>query len=237
MKIDYILFAAFAVCLLSVHNFGQTLVEINDPAFEPVKTELSKTDKVLFEKNILPAARKRLASEVCEESAEPASPVQGSFTKSGSKQTLIAYQFCETGNGIGSVGVAVIENGKVVANVVSVDSGTAINARTLPDINQNGRNEVALSYSGGMHQGGGGTGVDILEFSPNGALNGIGWFQAEEYSESSPVMGYRVLVKPGKVPSFSRQKYVQNAAGKWRKTGKPMPLKLSKTVSEFESIK
>ncbi len=237
MKINYFLFAVFAVCSLSVHNFSQGLVEINDPTFEPVKTEISKADKMLFEKNVLPTARKRLASEVCEEAAEPASPVHGAFTRSGANQTLIAYQFCETGNGIGSVGVAVIEKGKVVANVVSVDSGTAINARTLPDINQNGRNEVALSYSGGMHQGGGGTGVDILEFSRGRELNGIGWFQAEEFAEDSPLIGYRVLVNPGKVPVFSREKYVQNRAGKWRKTGKPMPLKLSKTVSEFESIK
>ncbi len=87
-----------------------------------------------------------------------------------------------------------------------------------------------------MHQGAGGTGVDIFEFSAS-SLKGIGWFQAEEFTETSPVMGYKVTVKPGKVPSYSSQKFIQNSAGKWRKSGVAKPLHLEAAVSQFESVK
>ena len=109
-------------------------------------------------------------------------------------------------------------------------------AVAISDLNQNGLDEIALYYSGGMHQGAGGTGVDIMEFS-NGALKGLGWFQAEEFTETSPVMGYKIVAHPAKTPTFTREKFVQNAAGKWRKAGAPITIKLKPAVVEFESAK
>lgn len=237
MKTISLLFAFLLACAVCVSTPGQGLVEINDPTLEPSKAELSSAEKALFEKSVLPVARKKLVSEICEEAVDIAGPVRGAFTKAGSDQTLIAYQFCETGNGLGSIGIAVIDNGRVVANLVSVDSGSSISAKALQDINQNGRDEIAIYYSGGMHQGAGGTGVDIFEFTPGGSLKGIGWFQAEEYTETGPLKGYRVLVKPGKVPVFSREKYIHTTNEKWRKVGKMVPLKLSETISQFEAVR
>jgi hypothetical protein len=237
MKTIYLATASLVACVLSVSVGAQTAVVINDPTAEAAKVQLTADEQALFEKSILPAARNKLASDICEEAVDIAGPVTGAFTKAGSSQTLIAYQFCETGNGLGSIGVAVMDGGRVVANLVSVESGSSISAKSLQDINENGRDEIAIYYSGGMHQGAGGTGVDIFEFTPGGALKGIGWYQAEEYTETGPLIGYRVLVKPGKVPVFSREKYIHTENEKWRRTRKVVPLKLSKTISEFEAVR
>ncbi len=245
MTIRHLSLAAFVASVMSLSILGQGSVLVNDPvaesakmeaaAVEPGKTGLAASEQSLFEKSVLPKVRTKLKSEACEETIEVSGRAEGAFTKAGLKQTLIFYQFCQTGNGLGSVGVAVIENGKVVGNYVSVESGWSADAKALPDVNQNGVDEVALYYSGGMHQGAGGTGVDIMEVS-SGRLTGVGWFLAEEFTETSPVMGYRVTANPGKIPVFFREKYTQNAAGKWRKTGAVVPFKLKKVNSEFVSV-
>lgn len=238
MKTKYLSLAVFAVFILPLSMFGQTSVLINDPTVnvDQGAVKLSAAEQGLMDKSILPNARKKLASDICEESVEVSALAQGAFTKPGSKQTLIFYQFCQTGNGLGAVGVAVIDSGRVIANYVSAESGWSVEARSLPDINQNGLDEIALYYSGGMHQGSGGTGVDIMEFSAAG-LKGIGWFQAEGFTDTSPVFGYKVTVKPGKTPAFFREKYVQNSSGKWRKNGTLVPLKLTKAFGTFEAAK
>lgn len=234
MKAKHLSVAVFVAWLMSLSIFGQASVLVNDPTIEPTKTVLTAAEKSLMDKSILPKVREKLVGGACEESIEISSRVQGAFTKAGANQTLIFYQFCQTGNGFGSAGVAIIENGTVVANYFCAETGWSADAKVLPDIDQNGRDEFALYYSGGMHQGGGGTGVEIMEFSDDG-LKGIGWFQSEEFSEKSPVTGYKVTVKPAKTPAFFSEKYVQNAAGKWRKTGNIVPLKLKSVDSVFES--
>jgi len=236
MKAKYLPITVFGVCLMSLSILGQTAYVINDPTVEPVKTELSAAEQSLMDKSILPRVREKLKSDICEETIEVSGRAQGAFTKAGTKQTVIFYQFCQTRNGLGSVGVAIIENGRVVGNFVSAESGWPDTAKTLPDINQNGLDEIALYYSGGMHQGAGGTGVDIMEFSAGG-LKGIGWFQAEEFTETSPVMSYKVTVNPGKTPAFFSEKYISNGTAKWKRPGKILPLRLKKVNSEFESIK
>jgi hypothetical protein len=223
------------VLMTSAHAQGAVVINELKPSEDPAKVVLTTTEQQLMDTAVLPKARKILAADGCEEFIDIASRVQGSFTKTGSKQTLIFYQFCQTGNGFGSAGVAVIERTRVVGNFVSQSSGWTQEARTLPDINQNGIDEVALYYSGGMHQGAGGTGVEIMEVS-GGVLKGIGWFQAEGFSETGPVFGYKVTVTPAKLPMYFRQKYIQNSKGKWGQPGKIVPLKLGKVNSEFEAV-
>ena len=224
------------VCMLSAYSQGSVVINEPSPSRDLPKIVLSDAEQRIMDTAVLPKARVRLADEACEESIDLAARLQGAFTKLGAKQTLIFYQFCQTGNGLGSAGVAIIEGSRLVGNFVSPESGWTLQAAALPDIDQNGLNEIALYYSGGMHQGGGGTGVDIMQFS-SGGLKGIGWFQAEEYSETSPVYGYKVTVNPGKTPAYFREKYTQSASGKWRKTGRPVPLKLQKVSGAFEALK
>ena len=237
MKITYLLSAFLLAGGVSFSAAAQATIVINDPTIEAPKIQLTKAERAVFEKQVLHAAKPKLDSDICEDGTqEVTGRAEGSFTRPGASQTLLFYQYCQTGNGLGSVGVAVIENGKVVASVVSAEAGWSDRAVTIPDINQNGLDEVALYYSGGMHQGAGGTGVDVMEFS-NGALKGLGWFQAEEYSETSPVMGYKIVAHPAKTPTFTREKYVQNASGKWRKAGAPITIRLKPAVVEFEGDK
>ena len=74
-----------------------------------------------------------------------------------------------------------------------------------------------------------------MEVSSAG-LTGIGWFQAEEFTETSPVMGYRVTANPGAKPVFFREKYTQNSAAKWRKTGAAVPLRLKEVTGKFVTV-
>lgn len=245
MKVIYLWLAAFFASFMSLSIYGQGSVLINDPVAESAKMDAAAPDggknglpaaeEAVFNKSVLPKVRTKLKSEGCEETIEVSGRAVGAFTKAGAKQTLIFYQFCQTGNGLGSVGVAVLENGGVVGNFVSAESGWSVDAKALPDINQNGIDEIALYYSGGMHQGAGGTGVDVMEISSRG-LTGIGWFMAEEFTETSPVMGYKVTANPGAKPAFFREKYTQNSAGQWRKTGVAAPLKLKEVNSAFVTV-
>jgi hypothetical protein len=245
MKTRY-LAAAFSVCLfVSAFAAGQGSLLINDPTAADApgaissdnKYKLSATEQAAMDKYVFPKARIKL-KESCgdEEAIEIAGRQQGSFTKAGADQTLIFYQFCQTGNGLGTAGVTILEAGRPVANFVAPNSGWTMDSAVLPDINQNGLDEIALYYSGGMHQGEGGTGVDIFEYSAGG-LKGIGWYQSDGFSETGPVFGYKVTVNPGKTPAFFKQKYLQNAAGKWRISGKALPLKLTEVIGTFEPLK
>jgi hypothetical protein len=214
---------------------GQQTVVINSPGSDIAQSKLSAADENLIKAEVLPKARKKWIAEdsPCEEAFEAAGVVKGSFSQPGADQTLVFYAFCQTGNGLGNNGLVLIENGKVLRSFVS-EGGWPVDLRVLPDINQNGLNEFALYYSGGMHQGQGGTGVDVMEFSAGG-LKGIGWFNAETFTETI-YFGYKVSVKPGKTPIFYREKY-NNRNDKWRKSGKLAAFKLGKAYSNFEVLR
>jgi hypothetical protein len=235
MKIMSLAIIVFVASVAAVPVFSQAAVVINAPNAEPSKPVLSSAEQALMDKEILPKVRKKLAGEACDESIELAGVTHGAFTRKGADQTLLFYQFCQTGNGLGSAGLAVIEGGAVIGNYVSAESGWTNDARKLPDINQNGLDEVALYYSGGMHQGQGGIGVDIMEFA-GGALKGIGWYQAEGFTETTD-NAYKVTVRPGPKPLFFRERWTSMDDGKsYRKAGNAVPLKLTPALGAFEAL-
>ena len=224
---------AFATGVAAV--FGQVTVVVNDPTKTAAEIKLSTVDETIFNRDALPRVRRQIATDVCTESAEVAGGVSGAFTKGGPKQTLVFYQFCQTGNGLGWVGLVLIEDGKVIGNYIS-DGGWSANIGVVPDINQNGLNEFTLAYSGGMHQGQGGTGVDLMEFS-GGHPKGIGWYKAEEYADTQATTVWKLTAKPGKTPIFYRQKYFSGEGEKWRRVGGNLAFKLGKAYSKFEAVK
>lgn len=235
MKTKYFLGLLFALVPVCPPAFAQKNFVVNDPLAKPPITELSASDKLIVEREALPKVRKKLASDICTEEFEAAGVVTGSFSKMNANQKLVFYQFCQTGNGLGMVGLILIDNGKVIGNYTS-DGGWSIGLTVLPDINQNGQNEFALYYSGGMHQGQGGTGVDIMEFSTAGPV-GVGWFQADAFFDNADSIGWKVSVKKGKVPIFFREKYTARDEGKWRKSGKAARFALKKVYSKFTAVK
>lgn len=235
MKYKRFVSLLLAPILLAGAVFAQKTIVINDPTVkvDPAKV-VSPSSEDLIKRDVLPKARKYWAkTAACEEEYEAQGEAQGAFSKPNSNQKLVFYQFCQTGNGLGNNGLVLIENGKVIGSYVS-EGGWALDIEPLPDINQNGLNEFLLYYSGGMHQGEGGTGVDVLEFSLAN-LKGLGWFQSEGFTEDDSWV-YKVSVRPGKPPAFYREKYISND-DKFQKTGKIAPFKLGKTYSSFTVLK
>ena len=223
------------ISFISAINAQQTIV-INDPAAKPEKVVLSPAEESLMSRQVLPKARKYwAANDACEEDFAVMGEAKGAFTKANSNQTLVFYQFCQTGNGFGNNGLVLIENGKIVRNYVS-EGGWALNLRSLPDINQNGLNEFLVYYSGGMHQGAGGIGVDVMEFSANG-VKGLGWFQASGFNDEDENLEYKVSVKPGKMPVFYREKYAATGEQKLKRVGKSARFALGKTYGKFSVLK
>lgn len=238
MKFTRLAGLILTIYLLTAPALAQALATVHDPTLQPIDTvehQIRAEDEELMQKSVLPKVRKKLVSDVCSDSYELTGAIDGSFSKAGAKQTLVFYQFCETGNGLGNVGIALLEKGKVVGSYVA-ESGWAYSITRLPDINQNGLDEFTLGYSGGMHQGQGGIGIDIVEFTKNGP-RGLGWFQAEAITDTESDWGYKVTVKTGKVPVFYRQKYRSTEGAPWMKIGRNTRFSLKKTSDVYTAVK
>ena len=214
---------------------GQGTIVVNDPTKTAAGTKISKSEEKIFNRDALPKVRKQLTNEVCNESVEVAGVAHGAFSKIGAQQTLVFYQYCQTGNGLGQVGLVLIENAKVIGNYVS-DGGWSVDIATVSDINQNGLDEFILSFSGGLHQGQGGIGVDLMEFSGN-APKGIGWYRAEEILDTESTSVWKLTAKPGRVPVFYRQKYAATGNNKWKVVGRSTKYTLGKAYSKFTEVK
>ena len=237
MKIAFFVGPMALIAIVCVTGAAaQQAILISDATAEPAKVDMPVAHRAIFDREVLPAARTIFANDACEETIEFAGSGEGSFTKPSAAQTFYFYQFCHTGNGMGSVGVVIFENGRIVGNFASAENGAAIGARALPDIDQNGLDEIAVHLSGGMHQGAGGTGVDVFQVS-KGSLSPVGWFQSDSFSDTSPVIGYKVFAKPGRPPVFTREKHQQNSAGRWRRVGSALPFKLQTIDRKFEAVK
>jgi len=224
------------IFLFSIAVVGQQTVVLNDPLQDEKSMPPGAASENLIKQQILPKARKYWAeNDACEEDFAFIGAADGAFSKPSSKQTLVFYQFCQTGNGFGNNGLVLIENGKILGSYIS-EGGWALNLKSLPDINQNGRNEFLLYYSGGIHQGASGTGADVMEFSGTD-IRGIGWFQADSFNDEDENFGYKVTAKSGKTPVFYREKYISTGDNKWKKSGKLVVFKLGETYGKFTVLK
>jgi hypothetical protein len=235
MKYKHLIGFIIAEILFASAIFAQQTVVINDPTVKSDATPVRTAGNDLIKREVLPKAQKYWAkNEACDVDFQVIGEASGSFSKPKSNQKLVFYQFCQTGNGFGNNGLVLLEGGKIVGSYVS-ESGWAMDLKVLPDINQNGLNEFLLYYSGGMHQGQGGTGVDLMEFSATD-VKGLGWFQSDSYGEETGDWSYKVSVKTGKTPIFYREKYISKN-DKLQKSGKPATFKLGKAYSSYTVLK
>jgi hypothetical protein len=85
----------------AIVTYGQGSVVVNDPTKTAVESKMTTAEEAIFNRDALPKVRKAISTDVCEESAEVAGVARGSFTKAGAKQSLVFYQYCQTGNGLG----------------------------------------------------------------------------------------------------------------------------------------
>ncbi|MBV6494909.1 MAG: hypothetical protein DYH05_02790 [Acidobacteria bacterium ACB1] len=238
MKVKHLPITISILILLAVAAFGQRMV-VHDPTL-PAKggeDEPPKSIAKLYETKILPPVAKKLVSDSCANAPSYTGAVEGSFTKAGAKQTAVFYQFCETGNGLGWVGLAIIEKGKVVSSFVQ-DSGWAFSIGKVADVNRNGLDEIALEFGGGMHQGEGGTGVSIYEFKNEKPVE-LGWYQSSKITDTEATTAWVLTAKPGKTPVFYSQKYLSTSNDKWRRSGANKVYRLKKLdgANDFEEVK
>ncbi len=229
--------ALFIVFLFAGFTAAQKTRVIYDPTVELMDEvpTLPDTEQELYETTVLPRLTEKFQSETCSVDPELAGEVSGSFTKKGVVQKLAFYQVCQTGNGLGIVAIVVFENDKLVG-IWADDSGWTLSVTTVADLNTNGLDEFTLSFGGGMHQGIGGIGVDVMEFAGGKPLS-IGWFQGEKIVDTETESAWKVTARTGKTPVFYRQKYVANKRGKLIKTGTNSVFKLKTVESGFEEIK
>lgn len=224
-----------AVLLAAVVAASAQVIVVHDPTKESSEARLTAAQQAIFDRDVLPAAKKMVAKDVCEPEVEISGVAYGAFTRAGARQTLIFYQYCQTGNGFGEVGLVLLDGDKVAANLIG-DTGWSLGVETVKDVNQNGLDEFTLAYSGGMHQGQGGVGVDLLEFA-GGVPKGIGWYKAEEYGPTEASNAWKLTAKPGPTPVFYKQKYFSGENSKYRRVGAKAVTKLGKIVSKFEVVK
>ena len=217
--------------------FAQKTLVIYDPTvtFEDEVPMLPDAEQAVFEGTVLPRLKAKYQSDGCSVEPELAGEVSGRFTKRDVVQKLAFYQVCQTGNGLGIIALVVFENDKLVG-VWGDESGWTLSINSIADINANGTDEFTLSFGGGMHQGQGGIGVDVMEFS-GGKPKSIGWFQGEKIMDTETESAWKVTVKSGKVPVFYRQKYIAGKRGKLIRTGGNSVFKLTKVENGFEEIK
>ena len=228
----------FFICALSV--FAQTSLTIYDPT-EVAPVIIREDEAVSIKQFALPKAKKIWSdNELCTEDFKITGAATGSFTKKDAAQKAFLYEYCQTGNGWANDGIVVTEDGKPVAHYTFEGSWT-LDLQALPDINQNGTDELAVFISGGMHQGISGTAVVLLEFSRNG-LRELGSTQTALYGcdgeDAKPPCDYeyKITAKPGATPIFYRQK--MTGEGKKRKIiGKLQKVSLEKTSAEYKAVK
>src|SRR2546422_7267099 len=165
---------------------------------------------------------------------------KGSFTRPGANQDAILYKYCETAHNFALDGLAIIEEGRVVAHVAYDGAWDAAMA-TLPDINGNGLSEIIIDTRG-MNMGEGWATISIIEFSGNTGRK-FGATEPETYTcgavSDQRSEAYLIYAKPGKTPVFYSETFVQDCKrnAPWRKSGTLRRIFLKESEIEYQRLK
>lgn len=243
MKIKQITFVLVFSLLFQIgFVFGQKTLLIFEGTKDYQPEKYNPAIENLVKRAALPKLKKLINIENCEPGFDVIGMAQGAFTRKLAHQTAVLYEYCQYGNGFAYNGLAIIENQKILLHYFF--NGTWLASfKSLPDINQNGLNEMLIETSGGLHQGFYGTGIAILEISQN-RIKGIGGVQTSsneceegESGEECP-REYKIFVQPGKTPVFFRERYNLINSDKLVKVGPRKRFSLEKADAEgYEIIK
>ena len=198
---------------------------------------------------VLPAARKawhaRERDGDCQTGFESIAVdiAPGSFTKPKSGQKALLYKYCTLGHNLDLNGIAIIENGRVVAHIV-YEGGEDHALGALPDIDRNGLSEILIA-TGGTNQGITWGTISILELSGSGItrLGQTGTLSDDcgTNETSCKMTANRISVKVGSPPAFYREVFVdhgaRSGAGAWKKSGGLAPISLDQDKIEYELLK
>ena len=228
-------------------GFAQGQVVLYDPASRESGPVRSESDERFVKDRLAPKAREIWSGDKhCDSSnLNVIGSADGSFTRAGASQQAVVYEYCQTGNGFAYNGIAVVERGRVVTHF-AVEGGWNFGVSRVPDLNQNGRDEIAIETGGGMHQGYTGSSVTVLELTDATAKE-LGVFLVYTNECENPVAdkfcdrNYRLTATPATKPAFFRQKYVNRGTEekpRWAASGKPAAAKrIGDLSTKYELIK
>jgi hypothetical protein len=247
MKLGKSLFLWLVVTASAASAMGQAPVVLYDPIAKVPEASRTEAEEQFVKEELVPKVRARWSEDSsCDGgNLNIVGAVDGSFTRAGAKQRAIVYELCQTGNGFANNGVAVVENGRVVAHF-AVEGGWNLEVSRIPDLNRNGRDEIAIETGGGMHQGYTGSSLTILEVTETAAAE-LGVFlvytnECETYAPNKYCdRSYKLTATPGAKPVFIAQKYINRGTDekpRWVASGKPAAAKTIRDVStKYEAVK
>ena len=159
MKRFLALLAVSAACLaLTISAAPQTLPVLYDSSIKTPAPSVPSSDIARVYKELLSAGGTRLENE-CFEGKLPAAPklaglARGAFTHKGAAQVAWLFELCYTKRypDHGFYGLVILDNGRterVSSLQLTALYATATELYSLRDINQNGRDELALVWQTG----------------------------------------------------------------------------------------
>jgi hypothetical protein len=211
---------------------------------EEIATNVTETDKQFIEKEVrkqesVIKAKSNLECNDDDDTFSVLNAVSGSFTQAKAVQKAYLYELCRSARSYGIGGIIIVESGKVVAHHTYGESGLDYDIQLLPDINQNGLDELLL-VGGGMGQGFTMGAVEIAELTASGVQTfGIADTYSDDYgaNEKGSATAYRISVQKGKIPVYFRETYRQmREEGKWILSKKSQKFALREGVSKFNKI-
>ena len=206
---------------------------------------LTEAERDLVKSRIAPAARKhwqeggRAALCIPLQELRAIDVTSGAFTRPQAEQRAILYSYCEIGHNVDLDGIAIVEDGQVVAHLVFEGAAhTAIGA--LPDLNGNGLAEIVLA-SGETNMGETWGALSIIEIAGAGvtAFGHTGTFSDNcgAGEKDCRAEATRILARPGAKPAFFREMFTRAGdAGAWKKTAALVPLTLQEDQTEYELL-
>lgn len=213
---------------------AQALVKVFDPRASYGSPRLSRADSVLLDRVVRPAARRRWgegpeAERECVDEFQMLDVTAGAFTRAGARQRAFLYEYCRLGRLRALGGIAVVEGGRVVANVMSEGKNNGI--YRLPDIDRNGRDEmVVVARSQG--QGRTEQGAWLREMEPRGnTVRDLGSFWLRDDNcftgdDDKRQDVHVIYARPGRTPRFFARTY-RSACGnhpRWTPRGALKPV-------------
>jgi len=208
-------------------------------------TSLTAEEDHLLKNSIGPAAGKHWQevgdAALCITPQEPRAVdvASGAFTHLAGRQRAILYSYCETGHNQDLEGIAIIEDGHLVVQIVFRGAAnTAIGA--VPDLNGNGLAEIVVA-SGGSNTGEVWGQLAVIEIAGS-EVTAFG--HAKTFSDNCGAVekgchaeATRVLARSGAKPAFFRERFTRaGSAGTWAKAATLAPLALEEDETEYELL-
>ncbi len=214
---------------------------IYDGRLSPKPGIILPSEQALLKQAAIPAARQwqKQSDSICTGNPEASGidAALGSFTRPASVQRAILYRYCMTGHNKAVNGIAVIENGRLVAHIV-YEGGWDNAIGAIPDLNGNGRSEIILA-SGGTNQGITWKSIAIIEFNEESVAR-FGRIQTFSdncgVNENCRVEACRLSVKNGREPVFYREDFLKTLNA-WGKPGPSRQISLDKDEIEYQIVK